>query len=621
MHSVDTHGISEKYAFHKNGFRLLKITHSVDSGALPLMLMTLSVEVAASFLSLILSAGLVDALTRKLFREAGIYALLVLTVGLAGGIFGQILKKLNRKSAARCTKAFYVLLREKALSLDYETMEKPEVIEKIQYAERTMDMHGGLDYLVSCYGKMIKGVIIMLLSAGMTISMCMQKPAEMDGVLGIAASPLLSFLVLGGMVVINGVVSTKVMESFARQQQDMTLQHAGVENKVLYLMDRVLTNYKAGKVVRIFDMADMLLKNISVENRKEMEYFGKNADMYRKNDEANVAVNSTFSIISYLVAAVKVLSGAITVGAFTKYVGALNQFGTAFGDVLSANTELQEMCSYMQEFLDFLDMENIHEKGSIPVEKRIDGEFEIAFEDVSFHYPGNEEMVLSHVNCKLTMKHKMAVVGRNGAGKTTFIKLLCRLYEPTEGRITLNGVDIRKYDEEEYRDLFGVVFQDFKLFSFPIWKNIAAGYEKDENRMWKCFEQAGIIERVKEMPKEIDTFLYKENAEDGVEISGGEAQKLALARALYKDAPFVILDEPTAALDPISEAEVYAGFDAMVQEKTSVYISHRMSSCRFCDDIIVFDAGKIVERGSHDKLLTMQGQYAKMWEAQAKYYA
>lgn len=264
-------------------------------------------------------------------------------------------------------------------------------------------------------------------------------------------------------------------------------------------------------------------------------------------------------------------------------------------------------------------MENGHAAGSIPVEKRLDGEYEIAFQDVSFRYPGSEEMILKHVNCKIKMKDKLALVGENGAGKTTFVKLLCRLYEPTEGVITLNGIDIRKYREEEYRELFGVVFQDFKLFAFPMWQNLVTSYERDDARIRDCLERAGAAEFAGKLPEGMDTLLFKDR-EGGVDISGGEAQKLAIARALYKDAPFVVLDEPTAALDPISEAEVYTRFHEMVKDKTSIYISHRMASCRFCDDIVVFEDGRIVERGSHEELLARQGQYAGMWHAQAKYY-
>ena len=273
----------------------------------------------------------------------------------------------------------------------------------------------------------------------------------------------------------------------------------------------------------------------------------------------------------------------------------------------------------MQEFLAFLDMENLHNTGSIPVEKRSDGEYELAFEHVSFHYPKSRELVLKDVSCNIHIGGKMALVGKNGAGKTTFIKLLCRLYEPTEGRITLNGVDIRKYDEEEYQSLFAVVFQDFKLFRFSVAENIAAGYEREDERIWQALNGAGAKEMAEQMPRKLDSVLY-ERTEEGCGISGGQAQKLALARALYKNAPVIILDEPTAALDAKAEAEVYADFHKMMEGKTGIYISHRMSSCRFCDDIMVLDEGRIAERGSHEALLAAGGYYADMWNAQAKYY-
>ena len=329
-------------------------------------------------------------------------------------------------------------------------------------------------------------------------------------------------------------------------------------------------------------------------------------------------MSSLFTWFTYLFVILKTAVGAITLGAFTKYAGALAKFASSCADLIEAQMQLRQITTYMTEFLAFLDLESRHVTGTIPVEKRQDGEYVLAFEDVSFCYPGSSQLVLKHVNCRLNLKKKMAVVGKNGAGKTTFIKLLCRLYEPTEGKITLNGVDIRKYDEEEYRDLFGVVFQDFKLFSFTVGENIAAGYERVEENIWKALEKAGVEDVVKQLPCKVDTMILK--GRGGVDLSGGEIQKLALARALYKDAPVVILDEPTAALDPVSEAAIYESFDEMVKEKTSIYISHRMSSCRFCDDIIVFDEGKIAERGSHDELLSQNGLYTALWGAQAKYY-
>ncbi len=247
--------------------------------------------------------------------------------------------------------------------------------------------------------------------------------------------------------------------------------------------------------------------------------------------------------------------------------------------------------------------------------------YEVEFRDVSFKYPGSDTWSLRHVSVKFNIGNRLAIVGENGSGKTTFIKLLCRLYDPQEGQILLNGIDIRKYNYRDYMDVFAIVFQDFKLLSQSLGSNVAGAAEYDRERALKALTDAGFEERLAGMPRGLDTILYKDLSPEGVEISGGEAQKIAIARALYKDAPFIILDEPTAALDPIAEAEIYARFGRIVTDKTAVYISHRLSSCRFCDEILVFEEGRVVEKGTHDDLVAAAGKYAELWHAQAQYYA
>ncbi len=276
---------------------------------------------------------------------------------------------------------------------------------------------------------------------------------------------------------------------------------------------------------------------------------------------------------------------------------------------------------FLKTSLEFLDIPNQMYQGTIPVEKRMDNEYEIAFKNVSFKYPGSETYALRNLSFTFKIGQKLAVVGMNGSGKTTMIKLLCRLYDPTEGEITLNGIDIRKYDYKEYLSIFAVVFQDFKLFSFSLGQNIAANVKVNETKAKECLEMAGFGERFKSLPKGLDTYFSKDFEEDGISFSGGEAQKVALARALYKDSPFIILDEPTAALDPIAEAEIYSKFNDIVGDKTAIYISHRLSSCRFCDEIVVFDHGEVVQQGSHEVLVADEkGKYYELWCAQAQYY-
>ena len=227
---------------------------------------------------------------------------------------------------------------------------------------------------------------------------------------------------------------------------------------------------------------------------------------------------------------------------------------------------------------------------------------------------------LNDVSLNIEEGEFVFIVGDSGSGKSTLIKLLLKELEPTEGTITLNGIDIWKYNYEEYTRAFSVVFQDFAMFSLPVGENIAASSAVDEERAWEVLDQVELSGRVRAMKDGLKTQLYNNNGA-GVDVSGGEAQRLAIARALYKDAPFVILDEPTAALDPIAEAQIYENFNEMVRNTTAIYISHRMSSCKFCDRIVVLDAGNIAEMGTHDTLLAENGIYARLYQTQAQYYA
>ncbi len=324
----------------------------------------------------------------------------------------------------------------------------------------------------------------------------------------------------------------------------------------------------------------------------------------------------------YLYVCLKAWYGAFGVGSVTQYVGALSSLAGGFSELMSIGAEIRGNTAFLKQVLDYLDIPNEMYQGSLTVEKRSDRQYEVEFRDVSFRYPGSQEYALSHVNMKFKVGEKLAVVGQNGSGKTTFIKLLCRLYDPTKGEILLNGIDIRKYDYQEYMSVFSVVFQDFQLLDAPLGENIGASLHYDKARALECLEKAGLEEwfRTKAV-KGLETRLYQhEDANEGIQISGGEEQKLAIARSLYRDAPFLVLDEPTAALDPMSEYEVYTRLNDIVEDKTAIYISHRLSSCRFCDEIAVFHQGQVIEKGSHDELLARGGKYSELWNAQAQYY-
>ena len=275
----------------------------------------------------------------------------------------------------------------------------------------------------------------------------------------------------------------------------------------------------------------------------------------------------------------------------------------------------------MDDFRSFLDFwGGDEEDGGISVPK-LDS-YEFTFKNVSFRYPKAEAYALKNLNLTVKAGERLAVVGLNGAGKSTFIKLLLRLYEPTEGEILLNGVNVKDYNRHDYYQVFAPVFQTVELFAFPLAENISmqAPDETDTKKAEECLQAAGLKEKLEALPKGVKTEVLKVIYDDGVDFSGGEKQKIALARALYKDAPVVVLDEPTAALDAVAESRLYEDFDKLIGGKTAVYISHRLSSTQFCNHVAMFSGGEMVEYGTHKSLLEQDGEYAKMFRIQAQYY-
>ena len=324
---------------------------------------------------------------------------------------------------------------------------------------------------------------------------------------------------------------------------------------------------------------------------------------------------------AYLFTCLKAIGGAFGVGSITQYVGAITTLAGNVTLLLQAYGTMKANTEHMEKTFEYLDLPNSMYQGSLTTEKRRDRQYEVEFKDVSFKYSGSDVWALRHVNMKFKVGKRLAIVGENGSGKTTFIKLLCRLYDPQEGQILLNGIDIRKYKYDDYMNIFAVVFQDFQLLCQPLGANVAGKMEYDRERANKALVDAGFGDRLATMEKGLDTMLYKDLSDDGVDVSGGEAQKIAIARALYKDAPFIILDEPTAALDPIAEAEIYGKFDEIAGDKTAIYISHRLSSCKFCDEIAVFHEGAVIQQGTHASLVSNpNGKYYELWNAQSQYY-
>ena len=568
------------------------------------------------FITIWFSARIVDELTNHCRKDyIASYVICVITINFICIVFQNVLLHICNEKETQMWIWFEKVFSDKQMSLDYDDLEDVSIQKQRQEVEENLFMFGnGLAQLVWGTSVMVKVFINIFVALLMSGTLFISKTGEK-----IVDHPIWIVAILGCITLcgFSNYKATRKENSLFMKWCDNSLWF---NRTFMFFGHELYTNLERAKDVRIYRQDTLAIKKI-----EELEAWGK---AEKKNSFHMAFFPSVAGFIvglgncaCYLFVAIKAFLGAYGVGSVVQYVSVLTRLGDGIRDLMFMVSDNELYCAHLKKMYDYLDIPNHMYQGSLTVEKREDNEYYIEFRNVSFKYPRTENYVLRNVNLKFKIGEKLAVVGMNGSGKTTFIKLLCRLYDPTEGEILLNNVDIRKYDYKEYMSIFSIVFQDFKLFSFGLGQNVSASFHYNEELAKRCLEKAGFYERLQSMKKGLETSIYKDLDEEGVEISGGEAQKIALARALYKNAPFIILDEPTAALDPIAEYEVYSKFNEIVQDKTAIYISHRLSSCRFCDVIAVFDGGQIVQRGVHDRLLQdTHGKYYELWNAQAQYY-
>ncbi len=504
-------------------------------------------------------------------------------------------------------------LNEKLMNMDYEYMES----EKIQNRKRDIDemvrTHdgGGMNFL---YWRMV-GIIAYTLNLMIALIYMMQIINKSRGLF--ADSPVKSALssILFIMIVISLIILTmkrvkRLREKIFQANEEMI----PISREMNWYVFNCLEKEAYGKSIRLFHQQPLLEKHLKELLSGQGNCHIRIGRLDEKVQRITGFLQAGLLSLVYLYLGIMAIKGLLSSGNVVLYAGSISIFATYFSEWVYVITELMTNTAYVKAYFDFMDIPNKKYEGSLPVEKRDDDQFELEFRDVSFKYPGTEEYVLKNFSIRFRIGERLAVVGKNGSGKTTFIKLLCRLYDPTEGEILLNGINIKKYDYREYLNLFSVVFQDFKILSMPLGENVAACAGYDREKVSQVLIKVG-------MDKGPDTILYTDFDAEGIDISGGEAQKIAIARALYHDSPFIILDEPTAALDPLAEYEVYSKFDQLVGSKTAVYISHRLSSCQFCNDIIVIDNGRLIQRGNHEELSREKdGLYYQLWSTQAQYY-
>lgn len=514
------------------------------------------------------------------------------------------------------------LFTDKWFSMDFADMDKQETHDlRSQIKMNEQYWNWGFQSVSERLGEIVRALVSIISAFGLTITLFILPVTKNGKGWRIFNNPLLILVLLGVMMLLYFVV--KNLQEIINNCWENVNDDLNMSNVLAESMTGIGQKGDQAVDVRMYnqqDIVDLCLKQV--------DFFaptGKMAAIYHGKGGicAGLAesMSAVFTGFIYGFTCLKALGGAFGVGMVTQYVAAATKMTVNVSELIRVYTELKTNAGFLEETYKFLDIPNQMYQGSLTTEKRSDRKYQVEFKDVSFRYPGTENWSLRHVNMKFKVGKRLAIVGENGSGKTTFIKLLCRLYDPQEGQILLNGIDIRKYNYRDYMNIFSVVFQDFQLISQPLGANVAGNQTYDQQKAKSALEDAGFGERLKTMKNGLETILYKDFAENGVMVSGGEAQKIAIARALYKDAPFIILDEPTAALDPIAEAEIYSKFNDIAGDKTAVYISHRLSSCKFCDEIAVFQEGQVVQQGTHEELLEEEnGKYRELWNAQAQYY-
>ncbi len=590
--------------------RAFKMLLRLDKAFVFCLIFSSFLKALTPYLSIYFSAKLLDALV-----DGAAVSILALYAGLTVGLtflfaaLRQLTDSMSRKYQDNAIRALEWMFSEKTMSMAYASTEDREVKQLLERIRKETTTGFNLFYLIYTIQQLVFTATQIAASLGMSASFFRLGAVPLWGKLGLIALILLTVISSS----LAASKSSKLQIDFYNSCVDMNV----LSDKYF----QYITDYSAGKDIRLYGMSEMIAQ---AKASISLEFWQKSFSVDKKAAVLalpRIILLAILRICIYMVLIYAALLGEVSVGSIAKYISCLVLLIEGIRALVSAVNLSASNNHYLKRFFSYFDITNTMYQGTLTTEKRDDNDYQVEFRNVSFRYPGSNSYALRHVNLSFRVGEKLAVVGKNGSGKTTFIKLLCRLYDPTEGQILLNGVDIRKYNYDEYLALFSVVFQDFQLLALTLGQNVASSKQWREDDVRRCLQKAGLGERLEKMPKGTETYLYRDFSPEGVEISGGEAQKIALARALYKDAPYVLLDEPTAALDPVSEYQVYAGFSKIAGEKTAVYISHRLASCRFCDKIAVFDGGKLVQTGSHESLLAEEdGVYHALWHAQAQYY-
>lgn len=597
-------------------FKMYKEIHRLEKHIIPTTVASSVINAFMPFVNIYFTAKLVTMLSGGAsFKEVIIYICLALFLNFTLFFLNNFLSDYSDGLRSMLLDRESEKMAKKLYKTDYEKLEDSEFREVIhKHEEAGASRWARFPYFMWTTSVFISGVLTLIIAIIMIMPLLkigftatgnsfFEKPIFLTALIAVI------FI----MAIIMLLIAVKMNKSYlAANEEYATL------DRLFYSFIDIFRDYKTGKEIRIYKEQELINHIASDKILSDGEKTLKKISLRTAKSSSVVAIlGAVVSFGVYLFIGIKGHYRLFDIGNLVLYCGAFMQIINGVMQLANTLGKLVEILPLARVYFTIIETENDKTYGNKELNSNT---VDIEFKNVFFKYPGAESYSLKNINLKIKSGEHLAVVGRNGSGKTTFIKLMCRLYDVTDGEILINGINIKEYTESSIMKLYSVVFQDFQMFSLPLKDNICCGNEYNKEKLYSCLEQANIKERVKAMPEKDSTYIYKDTDKSGIEISGGEAQKLALARALYKDSPIVILDEPTAALDPVAENEIYSRFNSFTQNKTAIYISHRLSSCVFCSRIAVFDKAELVETGAHNDLLGKNGKYAELWNAQAQYY-
>ena len=576
-------------------FYIIKKTQRMSKSYLPLMIINAIVKTLMPILAVIIPKYLIDEIMYKC--RINVICLIVLSITISNFLFGQLSAYLDTIVAIKSyeiNNLFDFQISKKIMELPYEKIEDPNILNLKERAIFPIKNQGAINRVVSGTSRLFS---MMLTVFSLLMIICEYNIA------------IISVLII--ICIINIKVSNKSCE----YQYEYYKNLVPIQREFTYFSN-LACDFEFGKEVRLYKMKDLILSRIRHYDDRSLNLMGQAYKGVGKIEGWSGVINACQIGLAYIAAIITFIFNDMTIGGFTMFINAVNKLIASIDDILKTIIDMKQMAQYLKYYIEFDQIRPAYDKGTLNCQNK---SFEIIFDNVSFKYPNSDVYVLKNVSVDIKAGEKVSIVGVNGAGKTTFVKLLLMLYKPTEGAILVNGINLEKYDFKDYIKHVSAIFQDYKLFAASIIENIAFEAEAEVEKIKTILNELHID--LKKLPDGLYTEIFKIFDENGIEMSGGEGQKVAIARSIYKEADLIILDEPTAALDPIAEKEVYTHFDNLTGNKTSIFISHRLSSCHLSDKILVFDYGRIVQEGSHKKLLEDKtGLYYKMFSTQAKNY-